>query len=591
MMKWLVVLLAVGVGLSAQSEIAREIQDWEVQTGQLPRDPNEKAVETPDDMTLFLLIGQSNMAGRAKVPDEDRQPLPRAYKLNRDDVWVPATAPFHFDRKSAGMGPANEFVKRYLADHPNETVGIVPCAVGGSQSATWDAHGEGKIGANFRRALARAKAAKGKGRFAAILWHQGESDAGAPVEELKRYYPKRFAAMIAAFRREIGDVPVVAGEIGWFMTDEAAKVNPVLNGLPDVVPNCRCVTSKGLKNQDKWHFDLPSAKALGQRYYAAFCDLRNPVRLVSVTSTADGTPQPAWFWTPQTAEKKPLLVELHSWSYGCTTDGKPHAKLQDRCRKAGWAFVLPNFRGPNETPSACGSDLAVQDVMDAVAYAKAHAAIDEGRIYLVGASGGGMMTLLMAGRHPDVWAACYSACPISDIARWHAETATFADWRKKYAGMMEKCCGGTPDAKPEEYAHRSPLTHLAAARKRGTVIDICEGIHDGHTGSVPIGHAIRAFNALADEKDRISEADIATFERTEKTPAALAGEWRDPFFSDKLRIHFRRTSANVRLTIFEGGHAGNMSAGFEWLGRQRRGTPADWSVAARGVGTEDVSTK
>ena len=265
-------------------DIAREIRDWEVQTGQLPRDPNEKVVEAPDGMTLFLLIGQSNMAGRAKVPDEDRQALPRAYKLNRDDAWVPATAPFHFDRATAGMSPANEFVKRYLADHPNESVGVVPCAVGGSQSATWDAHGEGKVGANFRRALARAKVAKRKGRFAAILWHQGESDAGASVEELKRYYPKRFAAMIAAFRQEIGDVPVVAGEIGRFLPAEAAKVNPVLNGLPHVVPNCRCVTSKDLKNQDKWHFDLPSTKELGRRYYEAFLDLQDPARLVSVTT-------------------------------------------------------------------------------------------------------------------------------------------------------------------------------------------------------------------------------------------------------------------------------------------------------------------
>ena len=80
-------------------------------------------------------------------------------------------------------------------------------------------------------------------------------------------------------------------------------------------------------------------------------------------------------------------------------------------------------------------------------------------------------------------------------------------------------------------------------------------------------------------------------EKAVETPAALAGEWHDPFFTDKLRIHFRRASANVRLTIFEGGHVGNMSAGFEWLGRQRCGKPADWSVAATGGGAEDVSTK
>ena len=215
------------------------------------------------------------MAGRADIPDEDRKPLARALKLNRDDEWVPATAPFHFDRKAAGMGPANFFVKRYLAEHPDETVGIVPCAVGGSRSATWDAHGTGKVGANFRRALKRAQVAKRKGRFVAILWHQGESDAGATAEELKSYYPQRFSNMIAAFRREIGDTPVVVGEIGWFMPEAATKVNPILAALPKLVPNCRCVSSAGLTNRDKWHFDFKSVNELGDRYYAAFCEFHN----------------------------------------------------------------------------------------------------------------------------------------------------------------------------------------------------------------------------------------------------------------------------------------------------------------------------
>ncbi len=265
----------------------------------------------------------------------------------------------------------------------------------------------------------------------------------------------------------------------------------------------------------------------------------DPAQRVVVTSTADGTAQPAWFWTPKAGKRVPLVVELHTWSYGCDKDKglQPNSHFLKWCRQAGWAIVVPHFRGPNCTPQACGSDLAVQDVIDAVAYAKAHADVDADRVYLVGGSGGGMMTLLVAGRHPEIWAACYAACPISDLARWHAECTAFADWRKQYAGMMEKSCGGAPATKADEYAHRSPLTYLAAARKQGTVIDICEGIHDGHTGSVPVGHAIRAFNALADEKDRISDADLAAFERTERTPASPAREWKDPFFGDKLRIH------------------------------------------------------
>lgn len=249
---------------------ADAIADYEVRTGELPRDPNEKVVTPPRDMKLLLLIGQSNMSGRAAVPEEDRKPLARAYKLNRDNLWVEATAPFHYDRKSSGMGPANEFVKRYLAEHPGETVGIVPCAVGASRLATWHVQGEGKTGANFRRAMERAKIAREYGTFVAVLWHQGESDAERPIDELSVSYPRQFGEMVSAFRREIGQVPVIVGEIGWYMPELARRINPVLNALPKTVPSCRCVSAEGLANCDQWHFDLPSTRVLGARYYEAW---------------------------------------------------------------------------------------------------------------------------------------------------------------------------------------------------------------------------------------------------------------------------------------------------------------------------------
>ena len=99
--------------------------------GELARDPAEKPVDAPKDMKLVLCMGQSNMAGRAKMSDADREVVPRAYKLDRDGRWVAAKAPYHFDKTVAAVGPVDEFVRRYLADHPGESIGVVPCAVGG----------------------------------------------------------------------------------------------------------------------------------------------------------------------------------------------------------------------------------------------------------------------------------------------------------------------------------------------------------------------------------------------------------------------------------------------------------------------------
>ena len=316
-----------------------------------------------------------------------------------------------------------------------------------------------------------------------------------------------------------------------------------------------------------------------------------PRLLVKIRSTLDGTDQLSYFWAPDKAktEAVPLIVGLHTWS-GDYHQLDHYRTVLAYAKKAGWAFVGPNFRGPNSTPQGLGSDLAVQDIVDAVNYAKAKVKIDAARVYITGGSGGGHMTLLMCGRHPEIFAGGAAFCPISDVARWHADSLEKHPGRGRgYARMMERACGGTPAQKPEEYKHRSPLTYLAAAQKAGVPLYIATGIHDGWKGSVPVGHAIRAYNALAAEADRLSEADITAIETTQTVPAALAYQGpADPFYKANMRIHLRRTSQNVRFTLFEGGHAGNFPAGFDFLARQRKGQRADFSLPVAGAGAAEA---
>ena len=316
--------------------------------------------------------------------------------------------------------------------------------------------------------------------------------------------------------------------------------------------------------------------------------------LVRVKSSLDGTLQPCWFWAPEKAasEPVPLIVGLHTWSADYTTIGNYMAVLK-YAQAHGWAMVGPNFRGPNRTPEACGGEPAVQDIVDAVEYAKGRVKIDPKRIYIVGGSGGGHMTLLMAGRHPEIWAGCAAFCPITDVARWHADSLLDHPGRGKgYAQMLKMACGGTPAEKPDEYRRRSPLTWIARAAEAGVPCYIVTGIHDGWSGSVPVGHSFRAFNALAEERDRVPESAIAEIEATQTVPEALRyGGPVDPFFPEKSRIHFRGTSRNVRLTLFEGGHSGNYPAGLDFLSRQVKGKPADFSLPASGKGGEEALSK
>ena len=299
---------------------------------------------------------------------------------------------------------------------------------------------------------------------------------------------------------------------------------------------------------------------------------------IDVPTSKDGTLQKVIYWRPESAAHDvaspgvPLVVFLHSWSGGYE-QGPPWIA---QAKKLGWVLVAPDFRGPNSRPEACASDLASQDILDAVAFARRDARIDAHRIYLVGGSGGGHMSLVMAARAPDLWAAVSAWVPISDLTAWHAESSAR---KNNYAKMIEQCCGGKPGPATEaEYRHRSPLFHLAAAK--GVPLDINTGIHDGHTGSVPVSHSLRAFNVLAAADRQISAEDIDFMVREQKIPAALATETQIDPERQKATL-FRRASGNARVTVFEGGHDSEPLAALEWLSRQRKGQPADWSLGQK----------
>ena len=295
------------------------------------------------------------------------------------------------------------------------------------------------------------------------------------------------------------------------------------------------------------------------------------VRTIKYPSAADSSNQPAIFYAPESKTPVPLLVGLHTWSanYRQVAGRCPYGRW---CIRNDWAFIGPDFRGPNKRPEACGSQLAVDDIVSAVKYAQKVANIDANRIYLVGASGGGHMSLLMAGRAPEIWAGVSAWAGISDLKAWHGECVKA---KRKYAKDIEKSCGGPPgksDKVDLEYKNRSPLTWLANAKKAGVNLDISTGIYDGHKGSVPVSHTLRAFNAVAEPADRISDADIAYMTEKAEVPTHLRKKISDRDYREKIPL-MRKTSGAARVTIFKGGHEIVPVAALTWLSKQRKKTP------------------
>jgi len=224
----------------------------------------------------FLLIGQSNMAGRGfltEAKDIDTEHI----KIMRNGLWIKMFRPINCDRSFSGVNLAESFAEKYARTHGVD-VGLICCADGGTRLEQW---APGSI--LFDNALHHAKLAMRTSTLAGVLWHQGEGDMSP-----ERYstYQKRFEIMMEAFRRELGlfELPFLVGGLGEYLghrtiappeTIEISKnyfhVNDQLQSLARDNDRVGYVSSAGLTaNPDELHFNAASLYEFGLRYYDAY---------------------------------------------------------------------------------------------------------------------------------------------------------------------------------------------------------------------------------------------------------------------------------------------------------------------------------
>jgi hypothetical protein len=249
-----------------------------------------------EDFHIFLLIGQSNMAGRGAVEEQDVQIDPRVLSLDPQGNWVPAVDPLHHDKPSmVGVGPGRAFALDYAEEHPGVTVGLVPSAAGGSAIDAWQAggfHAQTKSHP-YDEAITRAKLAQQAGVIRGFLWHQGESDSKAGLAEV---YEDKLADLIDRLRTELDahQAPFLIGQIGNFAErpwdDYRRMVDRAQQNIAMRVPFTTFVSSDGLQHKgDQVHFDSASARELGHRYFRALMKLQaaHAPRLISVNRIWD----------------------------------------------------------------------------------------------------------------------------------------------------------------------------------------------------------------------------------------------------------------------------------------------------------------
>jgi hypothetical protein len=261
----------------------------------------------------FILAGQSNMVGwgdSTKLPDELRRGNDRVLMF-ADGQWQPLRphAPVIDLMRRVGLtefsfGPEISFGHEIAQAWPDETIGIIKLAFGGTSLLAWkpdwskesaDRVGQGNWGSLYRKLLEKISQAQESRKIEIIgfLWLQGGGDM--KNVDVAQEYLTNLKAFVAAVRKDTGvaDLPLVYGssrsrDPGFDLPDDLSKFEPqvvtgtypaaqwVLKAQFDAqreIPRSRLVILREVETHPRnVHYNTEGQLATGRIFAAAFLD-------------------------------------------------------------------------------------------------------------------------------------------------------------------------------------------------------------------------------------------------------------------------------------------------------------------------------
>jgi len=241
---------------------------------------------------IFLCFGQSNMEGFPGVPADYKTNVPSRFQVLAsvdfpEKGWTKGhwyTAVPQLCRPYGGVGPTDFFGRTMVSNLPPDIkIGVVIVAVGGCKielfnqtnyeayaatAPSWMKQTIQEFGGDpYARLVEMAKLAQKDGVIKGILLHQGESNTGDKQWPMK--VKGVYDNLITDLDLDPKQVPLLAGEV--VPADEGgicAAMNPIIDTLPQTIPNCYVIPSKGCqcRPQDHLHFTPAGYRELGTRY-------------------------------------------------------------------------------------------------------------------------------------------------------------------------------------------------------------------------------------------------------------------------------------------------------------------------------------
>ncbi|OIT19410.1 putative carbohydrate esterase, partial [Nicotiana attenuata] len=172
------------------------------------------------------------------------QSNPNILRLSAGLTRFEAQEPLHQDidlGKVCGVGPGMSFANSVLEKDPSfGVIGLVPCAIGGTNISEWV-----RGGVLYNQMIRRTEAAlQGGGKLQALLWYQGESDTQNLEDAI--LYKFRLKRLFESVRRDLQSptLPVIQVALASSLGPYKEQVRKAQLGIN--LPNVRTVDAKGL---------------------------------------------------------------------------------------------------------------------------------------------------------------------------------------------------------------------------------------------------------------------------------------------------------------------------------------------------------
>ena len=230
--------------------------------------------EENDSRDIYLVIGQSNTAGRGLIEAQDNIALSGVDLLNASGAWEAARGGMNrystIKKATAYQGVNYSYTfGKVMNQITGKQIGIVCNAQGGTNISQW------AVGGTFyNEAVARTRQAlNAGGELKGILWHQGEANRNSTST-----YLNSLNTIVTALRNEFGNVPLIAGQLSQDRDDDNDNdnFNNMMEGISSVISSSDYAESVGLTTNadglesgseiDETHFDNYSQRILGRRY-------------------------------------------------------------------------------------------------------------------------------------------------------------------------------------------------------------------------------------------------------------------------------------------------------------------------------------